>query len=141
MAVVHINKDNFEELVLKNEKTVLLDFWATWCGPCRMVAPIVHEIADEREDIVVGKINVDEQPDLARMFNIASIPTLVVIKNAEVTNTGIGFMPKEKETNPNYEAWKKQRGDWGNISPVTKIIPNKKKNPKIKHKGEQYDEV
>lgn len=96
MNEIIITKDNFHQEVINSEKTVLMDFWATWCGPCRMIAPIVEEIANENPDIKVCKVNVDEQPDLARMFNIASIPTLVVIKNAEVTNTGIGFMPKEK---------------------------------------------
>ena len=96
MNEINITKDNFHQEVINSEKTVLMDFWATWCGPCRMIAPIVEEIANENPDIKVCKVNVDEQPDLARMFNIASIPTLVVIKNAEVANTGIGFMPKEK---------------------------------------------
>ena len=96
MNEIIITKDNFHQEVINSEKTVLMDFWATWCGPCRMIAPFVEEIANENPDIKVCKVNVDEQPDLARMFNIASIPTLVVIKNAEVVNTGIGFMPKEK---------------------------------------------
>ena len=96
MSVVHITKTNFEELVTNNEKPVLLDFWATWCGPCRMVAPIVEEIAAEREDILVGKVNVDEEMDLAVQFGIISIPTLVVMKNGELTNKAVGYMPKEK---------------------------------------------
>lgn len=96
MNEINLTKDNFDTEVINSDKTVLIDFWATWCGPCRMIAPIVEEIANENPDIKVCKVNVDEQPDLARMFNIASIPTLVVIKNAEVTNTGIGFMDKEK---------------------------------------------
>ena len=81
MSVVHITKANFEELVTNSTKPVLLDFWATWCGPCRMVAPIVEEIAAEREDILVGKINVDEEMELAVQFGIISIPTLIVMKN------------------------------------------------------------
>lgn len=96
MNEINITKENFEAEVINSDKTVLIDFWATWCGPCRMIAPIVEEVANENPDIKVCKVNVDEQPDLARMFNIASIPTLVVIKNSEVTNTGIGFMSKEK---------------------------------------------
>lgn len=94
MSVVHINKDNFEELVLKNEKTVLLDFWATWCGPCRMVAPIVEEIASEREDLTVGKIDVDEELELAAKFGITSIPTLVVMRGGEMVTAAVGYRPK-----------------------------------------------
>ena len=96
MSVVHITKANFEELVIRNPKSVLLDFWATWCGPCRMVAPIVEEIAAERNDILVGKINVDEEMELAVQFGIISIPTLVVMKNGEIANKAVGYMPKEK---------------------------------------------
>ena len=99
MSVVHITKANFEELVTNNAKPVLLDFWATWCGPCRMVAPIVEEIAAEREDILVGKINVDEEMELAVQFGIISIPTLVVMKNGELANKAVGYMPKEKILN------------------------------------------
>ena len=94
MAVVTITSDNFEEEVLKSEKEVLVDFWASWCGPCRMVSPVVDEIAEERDDIKVGKINVDEQPDLARQYGVMSIPTLMVFRNGEVANESVGAIPK-----------------------------------------------
>ena len=94
MAILHITKDNYDELVLKAEKTVLLDFWATWCGPCRMVAPVVAEIAEERPDYLVGKINVDEEMELAMEFGIVSIPTLIVLNKGEVARKVVGYRPK-----------------------------------------------
>ena len=94
MAVITITKENYESEVVQSDKPVLLDFWATWCGPCRMVSPIVDEIAAERDDIKVGKINVDEQGELAQKFRIISIPTLVVMKNGEIANKAVGAMPK-----------------------------------------------
>ena len=94
MSVINITKNNFQEEVLNSDKPVLLDFWASWCGPCRMVSPIVDEIADERSDIKVGKINVDEEPDLAGQFRVMSIPTLIVIKDGKVTNQAVGARPK-----------------------------------------------
>ena len=93
MAVLSITKDNFEE-IKNSEKTVLLDFYAEWCGPCRMVSPIVDEIANENPQYLVGKINVDEQPELAAEFGVMSIPTLVVMKNGEVVNQSAGARPK-----------------------------------------------
>ena len=95
MSAININKNNFQNEVLNSEKKVLLDFWAPWCGPCRMVVPIVEEIADERPDIKVGKINVDEEVELASQFGIMSIPTLVVIENGRIVNQAMGARPKE----------------------------------------------
>lgn len=94
MSVITITNENFENQVIKAEKPVLLDFWASWCGPCRMVSPIVDEIANERADIVVGKVNVDEQPNLAAKFGVMSIPTLVVLKNGKIVNQAVGARPK-----------------------------------------------
>ncbi len=96
MSVIQITKENFESEVLKSSKPVLLDFYADWCGPCRMVGPIVEEIAEENDDIKVGKINVDQQSELAAKYRVMSIPTLVVVKNGEVANISVGAMGKEE---------------------------------------------
>ena len=96
MSVLHITKETFDAEVLHSDKPVLVDFWATWCGPCRMVGPILDEIAEERSDIKVCKINVDEQPELAASYQVMSIPTLMVVKNGEVTNRSMGARPKNQ---------------------------------------------
>lgn len=95
MSVITLTKENFENEVLKSDKKVLVDFWASWCGPCRMVSPIVDEIAEERTDIKVGKVNVDEQQELAIKYGVMSIPTLVVIEGGEVVKKQVGALPKE----------------------------------------------
>ena len=94
MSVIHVNKNNFQEIVMNSDKPVLLDFWASWCGPCRMVSPILDEIAGEREDIKVCKVNVDEEPELAAQYGVMSIPTLMVVKNGEVVKQSAGARPK-----------------------------------------------
>jgi len=96
MSVINITKENFQNEVLQSDKPVLLDFWASWCGPCRMVSPIVDEISDERADIKVGKINVDEQTELAGQFGVMSIPMLVVIKDGKISNQAVGARPKNQ---------------------------------------------
>lgn len=96
MAAITITKENFRQEVMESAKPVLLDLWAAWCGPCRRVAPIIEEIAAQRQDIRVGKINVDEQPELAAAFRVMSIPMLVVMKGGKVVNQALGALPKDQ---------------------------------------------
>lgn len=94
MSYINISSKNFNEEVINSDKPVMIDFWASWCGPCRMIAPIVEEIAEERQDIKVAKINVDEEPELASKFGVMSIPTIVVMQDGEVVNQAVGVRPK-----------------------------------------------
>lgn len=94
MSALNLNINNFDNVAINSDKKVLLDFWAPWCGPCRTVVPLVEQIADERPDIVVGKVNVEEQPELARRFGIVSIPTLIVMQNGEILQRATGARPK-----------------------------------------------
>ena len=96
MSIIHINKDNFHQEVMVSDKPVLLDFWAPWCGPCRMLAPILDQVAAERSDIKVAKVNVDEEPELAGQFRVYSIPTLAVMKNGELVHQSAGAKPKNQ---------------------------------------------
>ena len=95
MSVIEVTEENFQSEVLQSNKTVLIDFWAQWCGPCRMLSPVVDEIANEQTQIKVCKINVDNEPELATQFGVMSIPTLVVIKDGKVVNQSVGVQPKE----------------------------------------------
>lgn len=96
MSEINVTKDNFTKEVLESDKTVLVDFWASWCGPCRMLAPVIAQIAEEHEEIKVCKINVDEEEELADKYNVMSIPSIMVFKNGEVTNKAVGFKPEEE---------------------------------------------
>lgn len=95
MSVLQITKNNFDTEVMNSEKPVLIDFWASWCGPCKMLSPVVDEISEETTDVKVGKVNVDEQPELARQFGVMSIPTLVLIKDGKVAEQSVGVKPKD----------------------------------------------
>lgn len=96
MSVLHVTKDTFQSLVLENEKPVLLDFWATWCGPCRMITPTLEQLAQEYPQYAVAKVNVDEEPELTRQFGIVSIPTLFVVKGGQVTEKSVGALSLEE---------------------------------------------
>ena len=96
MSVININKNNFQEEVMNANQPALVDFWAAWCGPCQMLGPVIEEIAAERNDIKVAKVNVDEQPELASQFQVMSIPTLVVIKDGQIVNKSVGAKPKDQ---------------------------------------------
>ena len=96
MSVITLTKENFEAEVLRSETPVLVDFWASWCGPCRMLSPVVDEVAEETSSAKVGKINVDEQPELAAQFGVMSIPTLIVFKNGQAAETSVGVVPKDQ---------------------------------------------
>lgn len=95
MSLIKITKENFEEKVMQAQERVLLDFWATWCGPCKMIAPVLEEIAQENEHITVGKIDVDEEPALAAQFGITSIPTLIVMEKGQIVTQALGYRPKD----------------------------------------------
>lgn len=94
MAAIELTSENFEQEVLQADKPVLVDFWASWCGPCKMLSPVIEEIAEERSDIKVGKVNIDEHPELAQKYGVMSIPTVLVLKNGEEVNKSVGAVPK-----------------------------------------------
>ena len=96
MKEIDLTYNDFDSVVMESDKPVLVDFWATWCGPCRMLGPVIAQIAEEREDIKVCKVNVDDEPELARMFNVMSIPTVLVFKNGELKERSVGFKPKQQ---------------------------------------------
>lgn len=95
MSIINLTKDSYHNEVMETEKVVVIDFWATWCGPCKMMAPVVEEVAKDYPDVKVCKVNVDEEPELSNAFKIVSIPTIVVIKNGEIIDSVVGYRPKE----------------------------------------------
>lgn len=95
MSIINLTKDSYHNEVMETEKVVVIDFWATWCGPCKMMAPVVEEVAKDYPDVKVCKVNIDEEPELSNAFKIVSIPTIVVIKNGEIIDSVVGYRPKE----------------------------------------------
>nr|WP_298573028.1 thioredoxin [uncultured Mogibacterium sp.] len=95
MAAIELTSENFEQEVLQADKPVLVDFWASWCGPCKMLSPVIEEIAEERSDIKVGKVNIDEHPELAQKYGVMSIPTVLLLKDGEEVNKSVGAVPKK----------------------------------------------
>lgn len=95
MSIINLTKDSYHNEVMETKKVVVIDFWATWCGPCKMMAPVVEEVAKDYPDVKVCKVNVDEEPELSNAFKIVSIPTIVVIKNGEIIDSVVGYRPKE----------------------------------------------
>ena len=128
MAVINITKENFAQEVLHSEKPVLLDFWASWCGPCRMLSPVVDEVAEERTDVKVGKVNVDEQPDLAAQFGVMSIPTLLVFEQGKLVRQAVGARPKAGVLYPFLRKWRYQFKKIIHASTNGTTKPKQKKN-------------